>query len=206
MKNISFIFLFFFLPFCSFSQSDSTEFDPKKWEPPYSLEIPTGWEVERFPIPISFAPKILYKGVEDIRFTPGWAKPATSEYWSYAFLWYLEGKQTLTANKIEANLKEYYTGLIAVNKRDVSLTNTTEVRTVFKLVATQKGDIKTFNGSIYMLDYMSNKPIALYCKVHLRSCEGQDKTFVFYELSPKDYTEKVWQSLDGLWLGFKCSK
>jgi hypothetical protein len=198
------LFLFFFLPLFSFGQSDSTEFDPKKWEPPYSLEIPTGWEVERFPIPISFAPKILYKGVEDIRFTPGWAKPATSEYWSYAFLWYLDGKQTLTANIIETNLKEYYRGLIAVNKGDASLTNSTEVRTVFKQVTTQKGDLKTFNGSIYMLDYMSNKPIALYCKVHLRSCEGQDITFVFYELSPKDYTDKVWQSLDGLWLGFKC--
>jgi len=200
------LFLFFFLPIISFSQTNSSEFDPKTWEPPYSLDIPTGWEVERFPIPISFAPKIPYKGVEDIRFTPGWSKPATAEYWSYAFLWYLDGQQKINANILEINLKEYYTGLIAVNKRDASLTNSTEVRTVFKQVATQKGDIKTFNGSIYMLDYMSNKPIALYCKVHLRSCDGQDKTFVFYELSPKDYTEKVWQSLDGLWSGFKCIK
>jgi len=200
------LFLFFFLPIISFSQTNSSEFDPKTWEPPYSLDIPTGWEVERFPIPISFAPKIPYKGVEDIRFTPGWSKPATAEYWSYAFLWYLDGQQKINANILEINLKEYYTGLIAVNKRDASLTNSTEVRTVFKQVATQKGDIKTFNGSIYMLDYRSNKPIALYCKVHLRSCDGQDKTFVFYELSPKDYTEKVWQSLDGLWSGFKCIK
>lgn len=200
------LFLFFVLPLISFSQTNSNEFDPKTWEPPYSLDIPTGWEVERFPIPISFALKILYKGVEDIRFTPGWSKPATAEYWSYAFLWYLDGQQKINANILESNLKEYYTGLIAVNKRDASLTNSTEVRTVFKQVATQKGDIKTFNGSIYMLDYMSNKPIALYCKVHLRSCDGQDKTFVFYELSPKDYTNKVWQSLDGLWSGFKCIK
>ena len=192
MKN-AVILIFFFLPLYSFGQSDSTEFDPKKWEPPYNLDISSGWEVERFPIPISFAPKIPYMGVEDIRFTPGWSKPATAEYWSYAFLWYLDGQQKINANILEINLKEYYTGLIAVNKRDASLTNSTEVRTVFKQVATQKGD-------------MSNKPIALYCKVHIRSCDGQDKTFVFYELSPKDYSDKVWQSLDGLWLGFKCIK
>jgi hypothetical protein len=198
------LFLFFFLPLISFSQSNSNEFDPKKWEPPYSLDILAGWEVERFPIPISFAPKIPYKGVEDIRFTPGWSKPASADYWSYAFLWYLDGQQKMTATLIETNLKEYYTGLISVNKREASLNDSKVVRTVFKEVATQKGDLKTFNGSIYMLDYMSNKPIALYCKVHVRSCSGQNKTFVFYELSPKDYTDKVWQSLDGLWLRFKC--
>ncbi|MEY2900933.1 MAG: hypothetical protein RLY89_39 [Bacteroidota bacterium] len=205
MKN-TVILLFFFLPLISFSQSNSNEFDPKKWEPPYSLEIPAGWEVERFPIPISFAPKILYKGVEDFRFAPGWSKQASTEYWSYAFLWYLDGKQNLTANIIETNLKEYYTGLIAVNKRDASINNFKDVRTLFKQVATQQGDVKTFNGSIYMLDYMSNKPISLYCKVHLRSCEGQNKTFIFYQLSPKDYTDKVWLSLDGLWTGFRCIK
>ena len=198
--------LIFFLPLFSFCQSNSNEFDPKKWEPPYSLDIPAGWEVERFPIPISFAPKILYNGVEDIRFTPGWAKPATSEYWSYAFLWYLDGSQTLTANIIETNLKEYYTGLVKANNVDSSISNSVATKTVFKQVATQKADIKTFSGTVYMLDYMSKKPITLNCKVHIRTCEGVDKTFVFYELSPKDYTDKVWLSLDGLWLGFKCSK
>lgn len=200
------ILLFFFLPLFSFSQSNSTEFDPQKWEPPYILEIPVGWEVERFPIPISFAPKILYKGVEDIRFTPGWAKSATSEYWSYAFLWYLDGSQTLTANIIETNLKEYYTGLIKANNKDSSFSNSVVTKTAFKQVANQKGDIKTFNGTVYMLDYLSKKPITLNCIVHLKTCEGQDKTFVFYQLSPKDYSDKVWQSLDGLWSGFKCRK
>jgi hypothetical protein len=200
------IILCFFLPLISFCQSNFKEFDPKKWEPPYSLEIPTGWEVERFPIPISFAPKILYKGIEDIRFTPGWAKPATSEYWSYAFLWYLDGQQTLTANIIETNLKEYYTGLIKANNVDSSISNSVVTKTAFNQVATLKGDIKTFNGAVYMLDYMSKKPISLNCRVHLKTCEGQDKTFVFYQLSPKDYTDKVWQSLDGLWTGFRCSK
>lgn len=200
------ILLLYFLPLISLSQSNSNEFDPKKWEPPYSLEIPSGWEVERFPIPISFAPKIPYKGIEDIRFTPGWAKPATSEYWSYAFLWYLDGSQTLTANIIETNLKEYYTGLVKANNVDSSISNSVATKTVFKQVANQKADIKTFSGTVYMLDYMSKKPITLNCKVHIRSCEGLDKTFVFYQLSPMDYTDKVWQSLDGLWKGFRCSK
>ena len=53
---------------------------------------------------------------------------------------------------------------------------------------------------------MANKPITLYCKVHLKSCSGQNKTFIFYEISPKDYTDNVWQSLDILWTDFSCDK
>ena len=44
----------------------------------YTLPAPAHWGIERFPIPIGFAQQIPYKGMEDIRFTPGWAK-ATSD-------------------------------------------------------------------------------------------------------------------------------
>ncbi len=59
-------------------------------EAPYHLSIPKDWTIERFLITISFAPQISYKGVEDIRFTPGWGKVDSDEYWTYAFLWYLD--------------------------------------------------------------------------------------------------------------------
>lgn len=57
-----------------YGQEVKTEFDGHKWEAPYQLPVPKDWTIERFLIPISFAPQIPYKGVEDIRFTPGWGK------------------------------------------------------------------------------------------------------------------------------------
>ncbi|MHA4893016.1 hypothetical protein, partial [Enterococcus faecium] len=87
------------------------KFDGNKWEAPYTLNFPKGWDIERFLIPIAFAPEISYKGVEDIRFTPGWGKVQTDEYWTYAFLWYLDGKVKTNEKIIEDNLKAYYTGL-----------------------------------------------------------------------------------------------
>ena len=73
MKNILFIIVL--LLFLKTSGQNANEgFDGKKWEAPYVLHTIKGWDVERFLIPISFAPTIPYKGVEDIRFTPGWAK------------------------------------------------------------------------------------------------------------------------------------
>ncbi|MGL6267834.1 MAG: hypothetical protein ACRC2O_07895, partial [Chitinophagaceae bacterium] len=91
MKILSIIILSLFSA-AIYGQEIQSEFDGHKWEAPYTLPVPKDWTIERFPIPISFAPQIPYRGVEDIRFTPGWGKKISEEYWSYAFLWYLEGE------------------------------------------------------------------------------------------------------------------
>lgn len=200
------VILFLFAPLISFSQITTNDFDPVKWEPPYNLDTPIGWGIERFPIPILFAPQIPYKGVEDIRFAPGWAKAESADYWSYAFLWYLDGAQKMKAKIVEKNLKAYYTGLVGSMNRDSSDKKSITVKAAIKKGKTQKGDLKTFYGSVYMLDYLAKKPILLYCKVHLKSCSGQNKTYMFYELSPKPYNDKIWQSLGALWTGFSCDK
>ncbi len=200
------VILYFFAPLISFSQITKSKFDPLKWEPPYNLESPEGWSVERFLIPISFAPQIPFQGVEDIRFTPGWSKVESDDYWSYAFLWYLNGQQKITANCVEKNVTIYYTGLVGAMEGESSDKKSITVKTKIKKVKTQKGDLKTFYGSISMLDYMTNKPITLYCKVHLKSCKGLNNTFIFFELSPKHYNDNVWHSLDLLWTNFNCEK
>ena len=192
----------------SFGQTPKIEFDGNKWNAPYTLNFPKGWDVERFLIPIEFAPQIPYKGVEDIRFTPGWANVKTDEYWTYAFLWYLDDTPKINAKIVENNLTAYYSGLVGRNivSRKIPADKLVTVKTEIKKVKTDKGDLKTFNGTIYMLDYMEQKPITLNCIVHLKSCAGQNKTFIFNEISPKPYSDNIWQSLNKLWTNFSCDK
>jgi hypothetical protein len=205
MKKILLILLFLAsLP--GFAQTSEVEFDGSKWNPPYTLAIPEGWGVERFAIPIGFAPQIPYKGVEDIRFTPGWGKSNSDEYWTYAFLWYLDGSQETNAKIVENNLKAYYNGLVESNiePRKIPADKLVPVKAEIRKVKTSKGDLRTFRGTVTMLDYMQQKPITLNCIVHLKSCSGQDKTYLFYEISPKPFSDIIWQSLDELWAGFGC--
>jgi hypothetical protein len=207
MKNILFVaacFIFFKVT----AQDAPVKFDGKKWEAPYLLDIPKDWRVERFLIPIEFAPSISYTGVEDIRFTPGWSKIATDEYWGYAFLWYLDNSPKFDAKIIEKNLTAYYTGLINVNvdKRKIDSAKLAPVKTSIKKRATENGDITTFEGTVSMADFLTLKPIVVNLLVHIRSCEGQNKTFVFYEVSPKPYSDNVWSRLNQLWANFKCTK
>ena len=206
MKNIFFVIvLFLFLK--SPAQNVNEGFDGHKWEAPYVLDTIKGWGIERFLIPISFAPSIPYKGVEDIRFTPGWAKKTTTDYWSYAFLWYLDGTPSFDAKTIENNLKTYYTGLIKVNSDSSKIAGKSfPVTSSIRSRTAENEDLKTFGGSVYMLDYMSLQPVTLNVVIHIRTCAGKDKTFVFHEISPMPYTDEVWKRLDQLWVNFKCDK
>jgi len=205
MKTLATIILSLFVV-AGYAQDKEPEFDGHKWEAPYLLPIPKGWTIERFLVPISFASQIPYKGVEDIRFSPGWGKVKSAEYWSYAFLWYLEGDIKIDSKIIGSNLEAYYTGLIGVNGRNIPDDRLIPVVALIKEAKKDKVDLKTFVGTIKMVDYMALKPIVLNCKVHLKSCPGEDKTFIFYELSPQPLSHSIWLRLDKLWLDFKCKK
>lgn len=203
MKNL--IFSLFCLLSFYINGQDTTEaaFDPHTWKAPYYLSEPKDWGIERFLIPIGFAPQIPYKGMEDIRFAPGWSKKASEEYWSYAFLWYLDGDIKMDAKLLDSNMRLYYRGLIAAAGSKIPKEKLIPVVTSFKEVKKSKGDAKTFEGTIKMTDYMKHDPITLNCKVHLRSC-GKNKTILFYELSQQPFSHSIWIGLDKLWADFKC--
>jgi hypothetical protein len=204
MKNLIIILLCLTCTF-SFAQNTTPAFDAHLWKAPYSLPL-DGWGIERFLLPADFAPQIKYTGVEDIRFTKGWGDVKSPEYWSYAFLWFLDGKPEMNNIVIEKNLSAYYNGLIGrnIDKRKIPAEKITPVKTSITKIETITGDISTFSGTIEMLDYMEQKSITLNCIVHLKYCPGHEKTFIFHELSPQPATAAVWKTIDQLWKDFDC--
>lgn len=138
------------------------KFDPVTWKAPYSLGL-DGWGIERFPIPIDFVPNIPYKGVEDVRFTVGWSKPESDEYWSYDFLWYIDGQQVIDSKTIENNLSMYFDGLVNRNieKRHLpkDLIKKTKVR-FNKLAGSEGEDESMFTGTIKIVDYMGTSVLS----------------------------------------------
>lgn len=189
-----------------YAQEVKPEIVGHKWEPPYTLPVPKNWTVERFPLPVSFAPQIPYTGMEDIRFAPGWSKINSPEYWSVIYIWITEGIIDINTTALDSNMKAYYTGLAEVNGSNIPREKFVPVTASFKKVKTAKNDLGTFSGKIYMLDYMAQKPIHLNVKVHVRTCSGKNNTFVFFELSPQPYSHKVWRTMDQIWQGFKCNR
>jgi hypothetical protein len=206
--KLLFVAAFLVVSFYSFSQNGSNEIDLKNWEAPYKLDVPDGWSSEAFLIPIEFAPSIPYKGVEDLRFAPGWSDVKSPEYWTYAFLWYLDKSPEVNAEIISKNLKDYYSGLIksSVDKRKTPSEKIIPVKTSLAKIDPISGDNETYSGTIHLFDYMNQKPLTLNCIVHKKTCVGQSKTFIFFEISPKPIGEGVWKGLDKLWADFACNK
>ena len=201
-----FILLGLGLSFLNLKAQDNNQpaFDGHKWEAPYNLPIPRTYTIERFLIPISFAPSINYKGVEDIRFTPGWGNIKTHEYWTYAFLWWLDGTVEMDSTTIANNLKAYYTGLAKAN--NVPVDKQIPVKTSLKESTPGKEDLKKFTGTIEIVDYMTKEPLTLFAIVHIRRCNEENKTVVFHKISPKPFTHSNWATLDELWQQFSCKK
>jgi hypothetical protein len=203
MKNIIRLLLCF-VSLASFGQQANVDFDGANWKAPYTLAIPFGWGVERSLIQKEFAPQVPFKGVEDVRYAPGWGNAESEQYWSYGFLWYLDEPVEIGEEMIERNLNAYYAGLLNrnIDKQNIPTRKILPVKTWVTAIAPENGDLQTYYGAIAMLDYMEQKPIALNCLVHVKSLPDQNKTFLFFEVSPQPLNDKIWKSLDQLWLDF----
>ncbi|QHV95686.1 hypothetical protein [Spirosoma endbachense] len=121
----------------------------------------------------------------DIRFTRGWSDLQSGEYWSYAFVWCLDGSPLIGPDSIARNLNQYYDGLVARNseKRNIPVEMVFKTNTVLNPLAAEGTDIKTFQGTISMLDYMGKRPMTLHLIVHLKSAGLTPSFFISFPLS-----------------------
>jgi hypothetical protein len=74
--------------------------------------IPAGWKHELIPFPLEFAPDLHHRGVEELRFPPGFLDGASPNRWSYAFAWRLDDAAELDAPSLGAELEAYFRGLL----------------------------------------------------------------------------------------------
>lgn len=183
-------------------------FNPDTYIPTYQLPIPEAWSVEFFALPPDFAQQIIYKGVEDVRFAPGWGDAKTEDYWTYAYLWWLAGNPVIDAESLQTSLKAYYTGLIDRNIPVRKITADKLFPTVVNIhpVKAKTGDLETWSGTISMLDYMSQTPMVLNTLIHKKNCPDKDHIILFFEISPKPSTHPIWQKLNKLNMDIECVK
>ena len=78
-------------------------------KPTFAWPTPTGWRSETIPFPLDFAPSLPYHGTEEIRFAPGFFKPVSETYFTYSFVWLVEGEPSFDA--LSSELGTYFAGL-----------------------------------------------------------------------------------------------
>jgi len=179
---------------------------------PYSLPSPEGWAKERMPFPLGFAKDLDHKGVEDLRFAPGMFKPEAPDYFSYAFLMWLEGSVPFDPASLEKDLLKYYKGLCSA----VASSRKLELDLSKIAVKVDRQDKKGRLGgeeadlSHARIDwydpFTTGKPLTLHVEIWTRSADGGKRSCLLAIASPKEKTAPIWESLRKIQAGFTCPK
>ncbi len=156
-------------------------------QPAYNFPA-NGWKVEKAVFPLSFAPGIAYKGTDEIRFMPGFENAQANSYFSYCFLWYLDGTVKFTADQLTTDVKAYYNGLGYLNNGTTVTIKKTTPAANFQ---------HAFNLVIQTTDNLyTHKSLLLNGAINITTCNGGNNTIAFFEVSPKPMHDKIWKALD----------
>ena len=168
----------------------------------YDFPKPKGWNTEKITFPIDFAKNIPFKGMEELRFTPGWGNSKTGEYWAYDFLWFVEGQPPIKKGDLDKYMVQYFTGLYLSNLKNKTNPPASFTKAHFKKAHAQQNDKETYEGNISTLDFLTGQSIAFYAKVHVRYYPEVQHAAILFEISPQPYKNVVWDELDGVVNGF----
>ena len=158
------------------------------------IQADSTWGKEIIKMPFWFAPKINYKGYEDIRFAKGWEEIDSSGFWTLVFAWDINLKAKPTTKFFEDNLKLYFDGLMKVVNED-SLLIIPKTKVFFK-EEKQKNGITTFTGTLETYDaFTTKKMILLNVTIESYYCKKTKKHVPFFKFSPKEFNHKIWNSL-----------
>ena len=172
-------------------------------QPGYTLPQPEKWGKEKIPFPIEFAPSIPFKGMEEIRFAPGWGNNKSEDYWSYTFVWFVEGAPVINQDSLKKYLTQYYTGLYFANQKESPTGDRNFTHVQATKIAAANADIETYQLKIATVDFLSKQALPLNGRIHVRRYPAVNRTALLIEISPKDYKHPVWEGLDGIVDGFK---
>lgn len=173
------------------------QFFPQYAPEPYNFPA-KGWNTEKSRFPLAFAPSINYKGIDDIRFLPGFYDASSPEFWSYCFLWYMDGNVTFTEQQLQKDLPAYYNGLAG---------SSTATTVSVKKIKPANGYEASFEATLTTTDvFTTHKPVTLRIAINIKPCAADGKTIAFFEVSPQQPGSQVWKKLDEVRDGVGCKK
>jgi hypothetical protein len=173
---------------------------------PFRFSRPANWrpEVDQFPLP--WSAQLAYHGWEDLVFAPGFDDKASPNYHSYAFVWWLEGKQEFSADRLQADLLAYYKGISAQRGRTRKFTpDLDRVSVTFAAgAAGASNGSRSFHGDAVFYN-PAGELFTLHGEASLQYCRDGHTAGVFI-LSPQESGAAIWNDLRAIQQSFRCSR
>jgi hypothetical protein len=158
---------------------------------PEFLKGPMSWQFERFTLPPSFSQTFPYKGVEELRFSPGMFSKDSVNYFSYAFVARLDNTPAFTQEQVKNYLLIYFKGLCASTAKQRNLT----IDTAQITVSTQPG-VRMINAVLHLFGvFADGAPVRLNAEIKVLSDSKTQTTFLVFIASPQPKSHPIWQQL-----------
>jgi hypothetical protein len=184
--------------------------NPRAWTAPYRFPLLDGWRQELSYQPNIDHPHFPLRSIEELHLPAGWPDAGSEEYWSAAYLFWLDPGQKIDAGILQHTFQVYYDDHIAgaVIRRNLKVAPGTikPVQVTIKKLAAEPDDKDTYTGTISMFDYLGGKPIILNYFAHLKSCSTQNHIPLFWEISPQPVDHPLWSRLKEMKQKFVCGE
>jgi len=166
----------------------------------FTWPVPEGWVPQSEALPPPWDATFPFVGAEAVRFPPGWPDPASDEWWSYDFLFWIDSGPEVTANTLEQALVGYYSGLVGC-ATSPECDPSHFVAQLHQLLDTQSFDL--FAGFVDIFDVVGT-PITLTLLTTSLVCPESGHRAVLVSASPLARLEPMWAELIDLQLRFRC--
>jgi len=166
--------------------------------------MPGGYSLPGFPggnsffylLPPSFSRFLPLYGQGSTREPPGFYDATSDYYFSYAFIWWIEGTADLSTPALRQDLQSYYTGLCPSQTVAVTLDDPSAASgDAGALVARRAGTLDA--GTCF------GNPVPV-ATIEVSSYECSDHHAVLVLVSPQPTTSQVWTDLYAIRDGFQC--
>jgi hypothetical protein len=172
----------------------------------FSWPVPAGWRKETIPFPLEFAPDLPHKGVEELRFGPGFSHPQEADFWSYDFVWRLDDESVVDEKTLADELTRYFRGLnMTVGGKKYGFDKDRFKSSVAAVPAPTGSSAAAFRGRVESYDaFATGKAIVLNIEISRETCPDERRRFVSFAISPQAEDAPIWKSLREETAAFRC--
>jgi hypothetical protein len=160
------------------------------------LKQPPNWQFERFASPPEFAPNIPYKGVEELRFSPGMFVKDSAGYFTYAFVAELDNINSISQDNIKDYLFEYFKGLCSSTAKQRKLSIDTSKIAVSIDKNASAGKDAHYNATLDIFGvFADGAPVRLDMEIKVMNDKAASKIYLVFIGSPLNKSDEVWATL-----------
>lgn len=175
---------------------------------PFAYTVPRSWRLESYGFPLPWAPKLAYRGVEDVLFVPDFDDRAAAGYHGLVWVFWLDGRQAFDAGTLRALLLDYFRGLS--QERGSNARFTPDLDKVAATVSPAGGGAARTAADAYRAEVVTynreGELITLQVEVEAPHCPDADHTALLFRLATRPHEDPIWKELRAVTGTFRCRR